>query len=103
MSLSIQGSSSMPTEPTSNNLRDSSSSRQPLWSERIFLSGGGRLRPIIRALLFAVAVFVVNVEVGSAVFNSTKGSPIWWQLFWSSVALVASFLALSWIFVSLFD
>jgi membrane protease YdiL (CAAX protease family) len=93
----------MPIEPQPNNPKEMPPERQPLWSERVFLSDGGRLRPILRVLIFAFGVFLINVEVGGAVFNFNRANPLWWQLFWSSLALAISFLLLSWIFVRLVD
>ncbi len=72
-------------------------------SERIFLGGDGRVRPIFRALAFAVAAFVLSVEISRAAFSFTQNSTFWAQLFWSSLALTVGFLLLSWLFVWLAD
>lgn len=77
--------------------------RQPILSERVFLGTGGRLRPIFRALLFFLVVFVINVEVGRVVFSATRNASMWAQLFWSSLSLVAAFLLLSWVFLRYAD
>ncbi|HUK30785.1 MAG TPA: type II CAAX endopeptidase family protein [Candidatus Acidoferrum sp.] len=72
-------------------------------SERFFLGADGRVRPIFRALVFAMALFVVDLEISRAVYGFTQRSSFWAQLFWSSLALTTGFLLLSWLFVWLAD
>lgn len=77
--------------------------RQKPAAERAFLGTDGRLRPIFRALLFFLAVFVVNVEVGRVVYIATHNSSLWAQFFWSSLVLVIAFLLVSWVFLRAID
>lgn len=93
----------MSPQPNSESPKANRPPQQPIASERVFLGGDGRLRPIFRALLFFLAVFVVNVEVGRLVYGATHSSSLWTQLFWSSLALVAAFLMLSWVFLRAAD
>jgi uncharacterized protein len=93
----------MPTQMQPNEPENVPPARPPLWAERMFLNDGGRMRPIIRVMLFAAAVLLVNLEVGSAIFNFTRELSFWWQLFWSSLVLAVVLLFLSWIFVRLVD
>jgi uncharacterized protein len=73
------------------------------WGERAFLVDDGRLRAYVRVLFFVFCVLSINLVVGGFVGEYFSAAPIWWQLFWSSVVLVISFLALSWIFVRFVD
>lgn len=93
----------MPTDPNSNKPNVDSSPRQLLWVERVILKDGGRLRPIIRIVLFVAAIWLVSLEIGSVIFGYTHGMSIWWQLFYGSLALSFAYLGLSWIFVRLID
>jgi hypothetical protein len=92
----------MPTEPQSGKPSDVPPAHQPLLAERVFLSGG-RVRPILRAILFAMCAGLVSIEVRSALFSFIGGIPFWWQLFWGSLAMAIVFLLLSWIFVRFVD
>jgi len=71
--------------------------------ERAFLVDDGRLRPYVRTLLFIFCVVVLTFVVGGFVGEYFSAASVWWQLFWSSVFLLPSFLALSWIFVRFVD
>jgi membrane protease YdiL (CAAX protease family) len=93
----------MPTEPNPNKSNENSSPRELLWIERVILKDGGRLRPIIRIVLFVAAIWLVSLEIGSVIFGYTHGMSIWWQLFYGSLARSFAYLALSWIFVRLID
>jgi uncharacterized protein len=71
--------------------------------ERAFLLESGGLRPYVRVLLFVFCVLTIQFVVSGLTGAFAGGIPYWWQLFWSSIALAISFLALSWIFVRFVD
>jgi membrane protease YdiL (CAAX protease family) len=71
--------------------------------ERAFLVDDGRLRPYARTLLFIFCIIVVTFVIGGFIGEYLSAASVWWQLFWSSVVLLPSFLALSWIFVRFVD
>jgi len=71
--------------------------------ERAFLVDDGRLRPYLRVLLFLFCALAITFVVGGFVGEYFSAASLWWQLFWSSVILFPSFLALSWIFVRFVD
>jgi membrane protease YdiL (CAAX protease family) len=93
----------MPQESNSGASGEGPSKQKAFLSERIFLGGDGRVRPIFRAFTFAVAAFVLSIEVSRAAYGVTQNSTLWSQLFWSSLALTAGFLLLSWIFIRVAD
>lgn len=71
--------------------------------ERAFLVESGGLRPYVRVLLFAFCFVAINLIVGGFAGEYMHDVPFWWQFFWVSLALLISFLALSWIFVRFVD
>jgi membrane protease YdiL (CAAX protease family) len=71
--------------------------------ERAFLVSDGRLRAYVRVLLFVFCVLAINLVVSGFIGEYFSAASLWWQFFWSSVVLVISFLALSWIFVRFVD
>ncbi len=77
--------------------------QKTILSERFFLGVDGRVRPIFRALVFALGAIFVDYEISRATFRFTQGSTFWAQLFWGSLALAIGFLLLSWIFLRLAD
>jgi uncharacterized protein len=77
--------------------------RKPVLSERTFLGGDGRVRPIFRALVFILSLIAVNYEIARGVGSFTQGSTLWVQFFWGSLALMFGFLLLSWFFLRLAD
>jgi membrane protease YdiL (CAAX protease family) len=77
--------------------------RKTFLSERIFLGGDGRVRPIFRALAFALALIFATYGIGRALGGALQDASFWSQLFWSSLALAIGFLLLSWIFLRLAD
>ncbi len=87
-----------PASPESNH-----PPRRPILAERVFLDPASRLRPIFRVVLFIFAVLLLNEEVGSLVFTYTNELSLWYQFFWNSVALVITFLFLSWFFIRFID
>lgn len=93
----------MPIPPQPTELSSGRPSRQRTFSERVFLSDFGRLRPIIRAALFILAVLFLNIEVARIVFNLVGGVSFWRLIFWNSFALAIVFLLASWVFVRLAD
>jgi hypothetical protein len=93
----------MPLETNSGTGGQKIPEQKMFLSERIFLGADGRVRPIFRALVFAMAMIVVNLAISRETFALTQNSSFWAQLFWSSVALTAGFLLLSWIFLRLAD
>jgi hypothetical protein len=93
----------MPQELNSGASGEGSPKQRSTLLERIFLGADGRVRPIFRALVFAVAAILLSIEVSRATYGFTQNSSIWAQLFWSSLALSAGFLLLSWIFLRVAD
>jgi uncharacterized protein len=93
----------MPSDPKSDERGEGFPKEKQIFSERLFLGGDGRVRPIFRALTFALALIAVNYEIARAVGNFTQGSSLWTQFFWGSLALVVGFLLLSWVFLRLAD
>jgi len=93
----------MPDDFQQNSKPQSAGARLPTWSERIFLSDGGQLRPIVRGLLFGVGALLLEILVGGFVFTYTQHATVWWQLFWVSIATVPPLLLLSVIFVRFLD
>ncbi|MFZ0819171.1 MAG: type II CAAX endopeptidase family protein [Candidatus Acidiferrales bacterium] len=93
----------MPSEPKPGERGEGFPKQKQILSERIFLGADGRVRPIFRALVFALALIAVNYEIARAVGSITQDSPLWTQFFWGSLALVFGFLLLSWIFLRLAD
>jgi membrane protease YdiL (CAAX protease family) len=77
--------------------------RKTILSERIFLSSDGRVRPIFRALAFALALIFASFGIGRPLAGVLQDASFWSQLFWSSLALATGFLLLSWIFLRLAD
>jgi uncharacterized protein len=77
--------------------------RQLSWIERVFLSNDANLRPLYKVVLFAIAVFLLNIEVGCIVFTYTRNLPLRYQFLWNSLALVIAFLLLSWLFLRVAD
>lgn len=71
--------------------------------ERIFLVDDGRLRAYVRVLLFVFCMLAIEVVVAGLIGEYYATYPFRWLLFWSSIVLVISFLALSWIFVRFID
>jgi membrane protease YdiL (CAAX protease family) len=71
--------------------------------ERVFLVDDGRLRPYVRVNLFIFCVLVIQVIVATVFDAYLHNIPFWNQLFWSSVALAATFFGLSWLFVRFVD
>ena len=77
--------------------------RQLSWIERVFLANDANMRPLYKVVLFAIAVFLLNIEVGSIVFTYTRNLPLRYQFLWNSLALVIAFLLLSWFFLRVAD
>jgi membrane protease YdiL (CAAX protease family) len=77
--------------------------RETHLSELIFIGCNGRVRPIFRALAFALALIFASYGIGRALAGFLQGASFWAQLFWSSLALAVGFLLLSWIFLRVAD
>lgn len=77
--------------------------RQLTWPERVFLGNNAHMRPIYKVVLFALAVFLLNTEIGSFVFTFTGSLPLRYQFLWNSLALVIALLLLSWLFLRVAD
>jgi membrane protease YdiL (CAAX protease family) len=77
--------------------------RQLSWIERVFLGNDANMRPIYKVVLFVIAIFLLNIEVGSMVFTYTRNLPPRYQFLWNSLALVIAFLLLSWLFLRVAD
>jgi len=71
--------------------------------ERVFLVDDGRLRAYVRVLLFVFCVLAITFVVAGLFGEYMQSISFWWQLFWSSVVLVLTFLGLSWVFVRFVD
>ena len=77
--------------------------RQLSWIERVFLGNDANMRPIYKVVLFVIAVFLLNIEVGDIIFTFTRNLPLRYQFLWNSLALVIAFLFLSWLFLRVAD
>ncbi|MGH9591717.1 MAG: lysostaphin resistance A-like protein [Bryobacteraceae bacterium] len=72
-------------------------------SERIFLGGDGRVRPIFRALTFGTAAWLAISLVGSLTAQFTEGASLWLRLLAQAATLLCALLLLSWFFVRVAD
>jgi membrane protease YdiL (CAAX protease family) len=77
--------------------------RQLSWIERVFLGNDANMRPLYKVVLFVIAVFLLNIEVGGIVFTFTRNLPLRYQFLWNSLALGIAFLLLSWFFLRVAD
>jgi membrane protease YdiL (CAAX protease family) len=93
----------MPSEPNSGAGGHKSPERNPILFERAFLGADGRVRPILRAIVFAMGVVVVNYGVSLALSEFTQGFSQQAQRISGYFALAAGLLLLSWMFLRVGD
>jgi membrane protease YdiL (CAAX protease family) len=68
------------------------------------LGPDGRVRPLIRAILFGIVTFFGSQLLLSVIVSPfLRGASLWWIIFWQSNALLVFGLAVSWFFLRVGD